>query len=153
MSLLWGIARKLLGLQCPSFTQRYPYILSWECLWSFGRPHSTAKISKEVPPFSNKMLKICNSGYAQKKTLLGLDFFGDNKTLDRVWCQKRLLQAFTQDWSFDINKWSIQYATVCSELQGGINWKELPYWETCLDNLQTCLLAGILQSKSAWQVV
>ena len=76
MSLLWAIARKLLGLQCSSLAHRYPYILSWEWLWSFGRPHSTAKIRKLSPPFSRKMIKICNSGYAQKKSLLGLEFFG-----------------------------------------------------------------------------
>ena len=76
MSLLWGIARKLLGLQCPSFAQRYPYILSWEWLWSFGWPHSTAKICQEVPPLSNKMIKICNSSYAQKSLYWNLTFLG-----------------------------------------------------------------------------
>ena len=76
MSHLWAIALKLLGLQCPSFAQRYPYILSWEWLWSFGRPHSTAKIYKEVPPLSSKMIKICNSGYAQKSPYWDLTFLG-----------------------------------------------------------------------------
>ena len=76
MSLLWGIARKLLGLQCPSFAQRYPYILSWKWLWSFGRPHSTAKICQLVPPLPNKMIKVCNSGYAQKSPYWDLTFLG-----------------------------------------------------------------------------
>ena len=39
------------------------------------------------------MIKICNSGYAQKKSLLGLDFFGDklfhlNKN---IYCKGRIL--------------------------------------------------------------
>ena len=76
MSLLWGIAHKLLGLQCSSFAQRCSYILSWEWLWSFGRPHSTAKVYKKVPPSSNKMIKICNSGYAQKSPNWDLTFLG-----------------------------------------------------------------------------
>ena len=86
MSHLWAIALKLLGLQCPSFAQRYPYILSWEWLWSFGRPHSTAKVYKKVPPFSNKMIKICNSGYAQKSPYWDLTFLGIRCDLD--WYKK-----------------------------------------------------------------
>ena len=76
MSILWPIARKLLGPQCPSFAQRYPYILSWKWLWSFGRPHSTAKICKIFPPLPNKMIKVCNSGYAQKSPYWDLTFLG-----------------------------------------------------------------------------
>ena len=76
MSLLWPIARKLLGLQCSSLAHKYPYILSWEWLWSFGRPHSTAEISKLSPSFSNKMIKIRNSGYAQKSPSGDLTFLG-----------------------------------------------------------------------------
>ena len=76
MPLIWAIACKLLGLQCSSFAKRCSYILSWEWLWSFGRPHSTAKVCQLSTPLSNKMIKICNSGYAQKSPYWDLTFLG-----------------------------------------------------------------------------
>ena len=106
MSLLWANALKLLGLQCPSFAQRYPYILSWKWLWSFGWPYSTAEIRKLSPPLSRKMIKICNSGYAQKKSLLGLDFFGD-KYNDTIYLLYRDRCEFLKMLFFYIGfKWS-----------------------------------------------
>ena len=76
MPLIWAIACKLLGLQCSSFAKRCSYILSWEWLWSLGRPHSTAKVCQLSTPLSNKMIKICNSGYAQKSPYWDLTFLG-----------------------------------------------------------------------------
>ena len=84
MSVFWAIALKLLGLQCQSFAQRYPYILSWECLWSFERLHSTVKMRKLSPPSSRKMMKFCNSCYAQKRLYWDLTFLGMRETPYRV---------------------------------------------------------------------
>ena len=77
MSFLWTIARKLLELQCPSFAYRYPYILLWDWVWYYGRPHSTAKIYKFFPTVPKENDKNSQLWLCPKKSLLGLDYFGD----------------------------------------------------------------------------